>query len=335
MKTKLLSALIIVASHFLVNGQSISATITPDPISAGDDVTIDITFTSSSSTDIIQLNLERLDAGYAYVSTVDYQEFVVPSTGTDQTVQYTVTIPAGTVPSSDIGSDFYYYKIELRDSGYNWLAGYYKDPLTVNAASSPTPDISANITPNPINAGEDVTVDVTFTANNATDKIVLNLERLESDFTYVSTVDYQEFVVSSTGTDQTEQYTVIIPAGTTPSSGIGTDFYYYKVELYDSANTFLDGYYLNPLTIDTSLSIQDLNSKTVDVYPNPAKNTIQISNFNTFTNPSVKIFSILGKEVYASETLNSAIDVSMLKSGLYLVRIQSENKSETVKFIKQ
>ena len=77
MKTKLLSALIIIVSQFVAYGQSISATISPNPVVAGNDVTIDVTFTSSNSTDIIQLNLERVNASYVYVSTVDYQEFVV------------------------------------------------------------------------------------------------------------------------------------------------------------------------------------------------------------------------------------------------------------------
>ncbi|MEM6339200.1 MAG: T9SS type A sorting domain-containing protein, partial [Pseudomonadota bacterium] len=151
MKTTLLtflSLIILMATY----GQSISAVITPNPVAAGNDVTIDITFTSSVSTDIIQLNLERVDAGYVYVSTVDYQEYVVPSTGTDQTVQYTVTIPSDLTPSSDISTDFYYYKIELRDSGYKWKAGYYEDPLTVDSALSISDFNSEAISlfPNPV-----------------------------------------------------------------------------------------------------------------------------------------------------------------------------------------
>jgi hypothetical protein len=142
------------------------------------------------------------------------------------------------------------------------------------------------------------------------------------------------------GTDVTGSFDFTIPTGTTQTSGLTGNFNYKLViELSDSGWNWLSGDY--PATqinlTNTPLSVNDLENtvEQISIYPNPAKNTIQITNFYTFTNPTVKIFSILGKEVYASKALNSAIDVAMLKSGIYLVRIQSENKVETVKFIKQ
>ncbi len=191
MKTKLLSALMIIVSQFVVHGQSISATIMPNPVAAGNDVTIDITFTSSNPTDIIQLNLERVDAGYVYVSTVDYQEFVVPSTGTDQTVQYTVTIPASTEPSSDIGTDFYYYKIELRDSSYNWMAGHYEDPLTVNSTLSVSDFDSENVGvyPNPVETLLNVTTELSLSGKLFSIYSILGKEVIKNQFISNSTID--------------------------------------------------------------------------------------------------------------------------------------------------
>ncbi len=191
MKTKLLSALMIIVSQFVVHGQSISATIMPNPVAAGNDVTIDITFTSSNPTDIIQLNLERVDAGYVYVSTVDYQEFVVPSTGTDQTVQYTVTIPASTAPSSDIGTDFYYYKIELRDSSYNWMAGHYEDPLTVNSTLSVSDFDSENVGvyPNPVETLLNVTTELSLSGKLFSIYSILGKEVIKNQFISNSTID--------------------------------------------------------------------------------------------------------------------------------------------------
>ena len=191
MKTKLLSALIIIVSQFVAYGQSISATISPNPVVAGNDVTIDVTFTSSNSTDIIQLNLERVNASYVYVSTVDYREFVVPSTGTDQTVQYTVSIPAGTTPSSNIGTDFYYYKIELRDSSYNWIAGYYEDPLTVNSTLSVSDFDSENVSvyPNPAETLLNITTKLSLSGKLFSVYSILGKEVIKNQFISNSTID--------------------------------------------------------------------------------------------------------------------------------------------------
>jgi hypothetical protein len=162
---------------------------------------------------------------------------------------------------------------------------------------------------------------------------------LYDDFTWSSMVVDGSLSPAPAGTDVTGSFEFTIPNGTTPTSDLTGNFNYKLViELSDSGWNWLAGDYPDTqINFSNSLSINDLNStlEQISIFPNPAKNTIQINNFNTFTNPSVKIFSILGKQVYASEALNSAIDVSRLNSGIYLVQIQSENRSETVKFIKQ
>lgn len=68
------------------------------------------------------------------------------------------------------------------------------------------------------------------------------------------------------------------------------------------------------------------------IYPNPSKDTIHISNRNGKTVDKVDLFSISGKLIMSVSETN--IDVSFLESGLYILKISSENEAEQFKFIK-
>ncbi|MCZ4317750.1 T9SS type A sorting domain-containing protein [Aequorivita viscosa] len=72
------------------------------------------------------------------------------------------------------------------------------------------------------------------------------------------------------------------------------------------------------------------------LYPNPAKEQITIALNDVSSNYEVTIFNVLGKKVYASEIQKDGqIDVSGLASGTYLVKLNSDNKSSVVRFVKQ
>lgn len=163
---------------------------------------------------------------------------------------------------------------------------------------------------------------------------------LYNDFTWTSMVVDGSLSPAPAGTNVVGSFNFTIPNGTTQTADLTGNFNYkIVIELSNAAWNWLAGDY--PTTqinlTNSPLSVNDFENtvKQISVYPNPAKSNIQISNSDSFTNPSVKIFNILGKEVYASETLNSVIDVSMLNCGIYLLNIQSENKSISVKFSKE
>ena len=91
---------------------------------------------------------------------------------------------------------------------------------------------------------------------------------------------------------------------------------------------------------DTSqlLSTQNEFLNSLSLLPNPAKDKLFVRNTNQeFIASHVKIYSVLGKEIINKINLSSKneIDVSALKSGIYLIKIQLENKFlVTRKFIK-
>ncbi|NRD20880.1 T9SS type A sorting domain-containing protein [Winogradskyella eckloniae] len=85
----------------------------------------------------------------------------------------------------------------------------------------------------------------------------------------------------------------------------------------------------------SSLSIADAegNITEVKLYPNPASNIINIIS-NQVNIKSVGIYDVLGKQVLAT-TNKKDINVSDLKSGMYIVKIEFENNTRASKrFIK-
>lgn len=82
--------------------------------------------------------------------------------------------------------------------------------------------------------------------------------------------------------------------------------------------------------VPSTLGVSSHSLEKVTIYPNPAKNVLQI-NAGTVSINSVVINSLDGKQVLRAENTKQ-IDVSSLTSGIYLVKVTGEN-FETVKKI--
>ncbi len=80
------------------------------------------------------------------------------------------------------------------------------------------------------------------------------------------------------------------------------------------------------------LDVVELNGMRVAVYPNPTQTTLNFSGLNAPVQASV--FDMLGKLHIQTEVTNT-LDVSALKSGLYMVEIKNETSSKAFKMLKQ
>ncbi|WP_299121921.1 T9SS type A sorting domain-containing protein [uncultured Winogradskyella sp.] len=101
---------------------------------------------------------------------------------------------------------------------------------------------------------------------------------------------------------------------------------------------------LNTLTItaangDTAnyeefvLSIKDNSLKQTSISPNPAKEKINInSNINIID--KVEIYSITGRIIKSLNQPNSAIDISNISEGIYIIKIFSSNSFIIKRFVK-
>lgn len=71
----------------------------------------------------------------------------------------------------------------------------------------------------------------------------------------------------------------------------------------------------------------------LSVYPNPVKNGVFYINTDANTERTVSVYNVLGKQVLNTTTSESAINVSSLTAGVYMVQITEEGKTATRKLV--
>ena len=91
--------------------------------------------------------------------------------------------------------------------------------------------------------------------------------------------------------------------------------------------------------IGATSSSENTVFEDMKIYPNPAKDVVNISaDFSTVENATVEIYDMLGKRVFANNSLFSfnneaAIDVSTFNAGVYLVKVIKDGKVDTRKVV--
>lgn len=88
----------------------------------------------------------------------------------------------------------------------------------------------------------------------------------------------------------------------------------------------------------SSLSVDDnILENSVSFYPNPTKNNLTIEN-NNLISFDVKIYDVLGKEVFTADNegvRNQTVNLSSLKTGVYLMQIKADNQTISKRLVKQ
>ena len=117
----------------------------------------------------------------------------------------------------------------------------------------------------------------------------------------------------------------------TNSDVVAGNTYYVRVSGYSAAYT---GTFCLRVSRNT-LSNDAFNTSNFSYYPNPVKNTLNLSYTQNISN--VAIFNLLGQKV-VSKVVNanqSQIDMSELPTGAYLVKVTADNQVKTIKVIKE
>lgn len=117
---------------------------------------------------------------------------------------------------------------------------------------------------------------------------------------------------------------------TVPTDGV----YYLSFRAFSNPDQF----YLSLDNIKISeenLATENVKSSTLKFYPNPVKDILTITNSKAIS--SVEIFDISGKKVFANDTTSSKLELNLssLKSGVYLAKTKTGGDEKTFKFIKK
>lgn len=83
-----------------------------------------------------------------------------------------------------------------------------------------------------------------------------------------------------------------------------------------------------------ALSIDEFEGAQIALYPNPAKDVIQLSGLVQDRVEEISIYNQLGQRIKTLKRANATIDVSSLPSGMYYLRLKTTNGLSSKKFIK-
>ncbi|MFN0728990.1 T9SS type A sorting domain-containing protein [Polaribacter gochangensis] len=178
-----------------------------------------------------------------------------------------------------------------------------------------------------------------FKCSTSTNLSVSNLEEYSADLTWSSTngsdtewiVEYgiQGFTLGA-GTKTQETGLKLITIGNlTPNTSY--DFY-----VQDKCRRSIVSGWAGPFNFTTKvLSIEENSIEGFTLFPNPAKNTLQLDAQEKIS--EVAVYNILGQQVLLKSPNNKLynLDISSLNSGLYVLKIKVADKTGSYRLIKE
>lgn len=83
------------------------------------------------------------------------------------------------------------------------------------------------------------------------------------------------------------------------------------------------------------MQTSDLLANSFSYYPNPVKDVLNLKSDHQIS--EIRIYDLTGKEIFAQNIQSSSkeITLSQLETGIYIVRIVINGKTETFKIIKK
>jgi PKD repeat protein len=117
-----------------------------------------------------------------------------------------------------------------------------------------------------------------------------------------------------------------------PTNVASADNVRFKFEFTGGGGNFL---YIDDINITGAVGISEAQQAGISVYPNPATNAVTVELANEMRNVKAEIRSITGQVISQSSITNqkSTLDISNLSSGIYFLRLFSENLDVTEKIV--
>ena len=152
--------------------------------------------------------------------------------------------------------------------------------------------------------------------------ILLFLVLLSGVFTNAQTLE--RYVIGSLGTTFSAADTVL-------SIGVGE---LAVLNITDGTTTIQQGFYATPEAQNT-LSRPDFDIETVTIYPNPAKDVLNVTFSSAITLQKIEFYDTKGSLVQTISNPSFQIDVNQLKPAIYVLKIYANNRVNHLKFIKE
>jgi photosystem II stability/assembly factor-like uncharacterized protein len=110
------------------------------------------------------------------------------------------------------------------------------------------------------------------------------------------------------------------------SSFTGQNKVLVKFEVYVNSGNNI---YIDDINIISTIGIEEMTSKSISVYPNPAKGTVHFNLPNLKENTFVDFYSPLGSVVktFSLKSEVSIIDLTEMASGMYFYQVRTNDKS--------
>ena len=208
-----------------------------------------------------------------------------------------------------------------------WGRGLWEAPLMGRKDFPKIVDIETSVKPDELNPKEAIPVDVTSvvsysgTIQKCYIKWSINQPTLDSTIEMTNTVD-----------------STWVSNKPLPDSTDGTKVYF-KV-FAEAANGDLTASHKLMYTIQNNPAISILENQlenSFNIFPNPATEAINIEFKETSKNVSLRVFDIMGKEMYHEKLkrgTKTQINISGWATGTYTLQVSTGAKTETQKFIK-
>jgi plastocyanin len=111
-------------------------------------------------------------------------------------------------------------------------------------------------------------------------------------------------------------------------TSVGTNDYqcdWHPLSMYGTITVVAEG----------TLGLDDFAIDNFSISPNPSRSSIKLNFPNSVKEASMKIYNVLGKQVYNSNNMdNTEIDVSKWDTGLYIIKVSSLGSTNSKKFVK-
>ena len=218
---------------------------------------------------------------------------------------------------------------------YNYL--WAIDNIIVQQPEGSAPDVCTNMLPTDQATDVEITISTTDTKliNFSWDAATTGDAATSYSISIGATNELEIGTVSNF--DGTVDGGANISYGNTVETGwqVNTT-YYWRISSINTAGSTDSPIFSFTTGAADPLGIEEISLNAFNVYPNPVKDVVTINTTSEFD--TVEVFNQLGQSVLKSSSslMNSnRLDLSSLNPGIYLMRIRSNNRSKTIKIIKE